>query len=81
MGGVAINSNARVLGVDGEPLPYLLYAAGEVTGGIHGHERLAGNSLLDCSVFGHIAGQRAAEEVLLMKQTMHRNVNEVTVFG
>jgi NAD(P)H-flavin reductase len=37
-----------------------LYAAGEVTGGVHGENRLGGNSLLDCVVFGRIAGQRAA---------------------
>jgi Aspartate oxidase len=33
-----------------------LYAAGEVTGGVHGNNRLAGNSLLECCVFGRIAG-------------------------
>lgn len=37
-----------------------LLAAGEVTGGIHGRNRLAGNSLLECVVFGRIAGQSAA---------------------
>eukprot|EP00557_Chaetoceros_sp_GSL56_P014853 CAMPEP_0176485224 /NCGR_PEP_ID=MMETSP0200_2-20121128/4928_1 /TAXON_ID=947934 /ORGANISM="Chaetoceros sp., Strain GSL56" /LENGTH=1225 /DNA_ID=CAMNT_0017881859 /DNA_START=99 /DNA_END=3776 /DNA_ORIENTATION=+ len=37
-----------------------LYAAGEVTGGVHGNNRLAGNSLLECCVFGRIAGERAA---------------------
>eukprot|EP01041_Mallomonas_annulata_P002142 gene2142-4174_t len=37
-----------------------LFAAGEVTGGLHGEDRLAGNSLLDCVVFGRIAGRRAA---------------------
>jgi succinate dehydrogenase/fumarate reductase flavoprotein subunit len=34
-----------------------LYAAGEVAGGIHGRNRLGGNSLLDCVVFGRVAGQ------------------------
>ncbi len=42
------------------PIPGL-FAAGEVTGGVHGGNRLAGNSLLECVVFGRIAGQRAAE--------------------
>ncbi len=37
-----------------------LYAAGEVTGGVHGRNRLAGNSLLECVVFGRIAGKEAA---------------------
>jgi succinate dehydrogenase/fumarate reductase flavoprotein subunit len=42
-----------------------LFAAGEVTGGVHGKNRLAGNSLLDCVVFGRIAGasaMRSADE-------------------
>ncbi|ORX41846.1 Flavocytochrome c, partial [Piromyces finnis] len=41
-----------------------LYGAGEVTGGVHGKNRLAGNSLLECAVFGRQAGRRAAESVL-----------------
>ena len=40
-----------------------LYAAGEVTGGVHGNNRLGGNSLLECVVFGRIAGQKAAHYV------------------
>ena len=40
-----------------------LFAAGEVTGGVHGYNRLAGNSLLECVVFGRLAGRRAAEFV------------------
>jgi flavocytochrome c len=41
-----------------------LYGAGEVTGGVHGKNRLAGNSLLECAVFGRQAGRRAAESIL-----------------
>ena len=37
-----------------------LFAAGECTGGVHGADRLGGNSLLECVVFGRIAGRRAA---------------------
>jgi succinate dehydrogenase/fumarate reductase flavoprotein subunit len=44
----------------GKPFQGLL-AAGEVTGGVHGRNRLAGNSLLECVVFGRIAGRSAAE--------------------
>lgn len=58
MGGVAIDSEAHVLNQDGSPIPGL-FAAGEVTGGVHGKNRLAGNSLLECVVFGRKAGQSA----------------------
>jgi succinate dehydrogenase/fumarate reductase flavoprotein subunit len=58
MGGVRINGAAEVLR-QGSPITGL-FAAGEVTGGVHGSNRLAGNSLLECVVFGRIAGQRAA---------------------
>lgn len=41
-----------------------LFAAGEVSGGLHGANRLGGNSLAECVVFGRIAGQQAAQHVL-----------------
>lgn len=44
-----------MLGKDGNVIEGL-FAAGEVTGGVHGNNRLAGNSLLECVVFGRIAG-------------------------
>jgi flavocytochrome c len=59
MGGIAINTNAQVLDKDGKIIPGL-YAAGEVTGGIHGSNRLGGNALADINVFGRIAGESAA---------------------
>ncbi|ORY01525.1 Flavocytochrome c [Basidiobolus meristosporus CBS 931.73] len=58
MGGVKINSNTQVLRSDGQPIPGL-FAAGEVTGGVHGKNRLAGNSLLECVVYGRISGASA----------------------
>jgi FAD-dependent fumarate reductase len=61
MGGVAINEDAQVLEMRGgglEAIPGLL-AAGEITGGIHGDNRLGGSSLLECVVFGRIAGAKA----------------------
>ncbi len=56
MGGINIDENARVLDMNGNVIKNL-YAAGEVTGGVHGSNRLAGNSLLECVVFGRIAGK------------------------
>jgi len=58
MGGIAIDNEAHVLNQDGSPIPGL-FAAGEVTGGVHGKNRLGGNSLLECVVFGRRAGQSA----------------------
>lgn len=59
MGGIEINTNAEVLNVDGEVIPGL-FAAGEVTGGVHGANRLGGNAVADIVVFGRIAGASAA---------------------
>ena len=59
MGGVGINERAEVLDHDGRPIPHL-FAAGEVTGGVHGASRLGSCSITDCLVFGRIAGRNAA---------------------
>ncbi len=59
MGGVEINTNAEVIDVDGNVIEGL-YAAGEVTGGVHGGNRLGGNAVTDIIVFGLIAGDSAA---------------------
>lgn len=60
MGGIKINTNAEVVGEDGNVIPHL-YAAGECTGGIHGTNRVGANALTDIVVFGRIAGQNAAK--------------------
>lgn len=60
MGGVKINTEAEVIDVDGAVIPNL-YAAGEVTGGVHGGNRLGGNAVADFVVFGRIAGENASE--------------------
>lgn len=56
MGGILIDEKARAIDENGAPIPGL-YASGEATGGIHGLNRLGGNSLLDAVVFGRIAGR------------------------
>ena len=59
MGGLKIDSQARVLKGNGDAIPGL-FAAGEITGGIHGGNRLGGNAVADFVIFGRIAGQSAA---------------------
>ena len=59
MGGVVINTNAEVLDANGAPIAGL-FAAGEVTGGVHGANRLGGNAVADIVVFGRIAAKSAA---------------------
>ena len=59
MGGVKIDTAARVLDPKDTAIPGL-FAAGEVTGGIHGANRLGGNAVADFVVFGQIAGESAA---------------------
>ncbi len=59
MGGLRIDALARALDIRGVPIPRL-YAAGEVCGGIHGKNRLGGNAIAECVVFGRIAGKNAS---------------------
>ncbi len=59
MGGLKIDVDTHVIGASGEPIPGL-FAAGEVTGGIHGGNRLGGNAVADIVIFGRQAGQSAA---------------------
>merc|ERR1711937_359262 len=63
MGGLEIDVNSSVLGANGKAIPGL-YCAGEVAGGVHGNNRLGGNSLLDCVVFGRVAGKHCAQYML-----------------
>ena len=70
MGGVRINTNAEVLGKNGRPIKGL-YAAGEITGGIHGANRIGGNAVADIRVFGKIAGENAATYSKSVKWTTH----------
>ena len=60
MGGVEINENAEVMKANGDVIPGL-YAAGEVTGGVHGNNRVGTCAISDITVFGRIAGRNAAQ--------------------
>ncbi|CAH1057413.1 Fumarate reductase flavoprotein subunit [Paenibacillus pseudetheri] len=62
LGGVKINSNTEVLNKSGKPIPGL-FAAGEVTGGLHGQNRIGGNSVAEIIIFGYQAGIKSAEFV------------------
>lgn len=63
MGGVEIDLDCHVLNENGEIIPGL-YAAGEITGVLHGGNRLGGNAIVDFTVYGRIAGTTAATEVV-----------------
>ncbi|MDD6258170.1 MAG: FAD-binding protein, partial [Erysipelotrichaceae bacterium] len=60
MGGLKIDTSAEVINKDGDVITGL-FAAGEVTGGVHGANRLGGNAVADFVVFGRIAGQSATD--------------------
>lgn len=62
MGGVVIDTKTQVKGQDAENIDGL-FAAGEVTGGVHGANRLGGNAISDIVTFGRIAGNQAAQYV------------------
>lgn len=60
MGGVKINTKTEVLREDGTPIKGL-YAAGELTGGLHGQNRIGGNAIADIIIYGRQAGTQSAE--------------------
>ena len=62
MGGQLINPQTQVLDTEGNPIPGL-YAAGEVTGGLRGTQRVDGTGLGDSFTFGRIAGNVLADLV------------------
>lgn len=66
MGGIKINDKSEVIYQGGqEETPFQgLYACGEVAGGVHGHNRLGGSSLLACVVFGRVAADQASSYLL-----------------
>merc|ERR1719281_30606 len=62
MGGLKMNPDAEIQNSKDEVISGL-YAAGEAMGGVHGNNRLGGNSLLDCVVFGRVSGRSAARHL------------------
>ncbi|MCE5173602.1 flavocytochrome c [Paenibacillus profundus] len=66
MGGVRINTNTEVLDKDGKPIPGL-FAAGEVTGGLHGENRIGGNSVAEIIIFGRQSGIKSSEYAKTVK--------------
>merc|ERR1712232_1136447 len=73
MGGIAINTEGRVLSAaDGQPINGL-FAIGEASGGVHGDNRLAGNSLLECTVFGrHVGLTLPIRKQVSLENTIHQ---------
>ena len=61
MGGIHTDADTRVLDANGKPIPGL-YAAGEVVGGLHGNNRIGGNSIAETVVFGRQAAMTVKEE-------------------
>ena len=62
MGGVKIDTAAQVISTEGKIIPGL-FAAGEVTGGVHGGNRLGGNAVADIVIYGRIAAESALEYI------------------
>merc|ERR1719453_2782925 len=79
MGGLEIDVEGAVMGKNGK-IPGL-YCAGEVAGGVHGNNRLGGNSLLDCVVFGRVTGKAATKYYLGEKNMKSVNLKALTGQG
>merc|ERR1719253_2381042 len=77
MGGLEIDKEGAVLKSDGAPIKGL-YCAGEVAGGVHGNNRLGGNSLLDCVVFGRVTGIAATKHYLGAQNMKQVNLKALT---
>ena len=76
MGGLKIDTEARVLSKKTAKPVGFLYGAGEINGGVHGQNRLGGSSLLDCIVYGRLAGRTASMEILERNIQVIRNAKK-----
>ena len=70
MGGLKINNKAEVLDVNNKTIKGL-FGAGEVTGGVHGGNRLGGNSLAECGVYGRISADSAVDYIINKKNNSY----------
>ena len=73
MGGLKINNRSEVIDKNGKPINGL-FGAGEVTGGVHGGNRLGGNSLAECGVFGRIAADSAVNYITKNKNVLNTGI-------
>ena len=78
-GGIEIDSYGRALAPNGKPIPGL-FVAGEVTGGVHGRNRLVGNSLADILVFGRRAGINAAKVAVSISSKPKLSLNHLKAY-
>lgn len=77
MGGIKINDKSQVIHKGDLEAPFKgLYAAGEVAGGVHGHNRLGGSSLLACVVYGRLAADQASS--FLMRNLSSASSSDAT---
>jgi len=76
MGGIKIDTEARVIRKSTGQHINGLFGAGEVNGGVHGINRLGGSSLLDCVVFGRVSGASAAKYLLNQRLTRGQSVSQ-----
>ena len=76
MGGLKMNNKGEILNSANSPI-YGLYGAGEVTGGVHGGNRLGGNSLAECGVYGRISADSAVDYLLNIDNNS-TNINRIT---